>query len=492
MEKVFDFNVLAGKGKCAYAYTYVTGKITLSHKAPIKILSRGKEIYRAQSGTFAESFDSPTPLLIKCVKEEEWGFEAVCDGSYALLETDGADCPDLQWIWVGPFGRESEGLDYPYGPEFDLSFQKPYISVCAGSIYWQFLRKDTYLKQYLHSAFFGQWFYAIMVGHYGMLQTANVLNKTEFYDYFCDSIANLCKHREYGKLDNKRAGYSTYMANGGRVLDRLDPIGTIGINVAEYYMMTNDPDALALLRFLAQSLRYNVPRFADGAFYRVETMWTDDMYMCLPFMVRMGVITDDETWFDDILTQVRGFYNRLYMEDEELFSHIFFVNENKPNRVPWGRGNGWVLLALSEVLLLLPKEYHGREEILNVYKKFALGVLKHRDKEKGIWHQVVNNFDSYIEASGSAMFITALARGITNGWIEEKYEEDVTKAWEMLTKICVDTEGNVYGVCKGSGCNMEEKYYLNLETMTNDDHGVGIVLGAGSEVMRMKERKKKA
>ncbi len=484
-EKQFDFNVSLQNGDCAYAYTYVQGKITITHTSPIKILSHGEELYRAKCGKLEKTFDKPTELLIKCVKANDWGFTAVTDGTHSLPGVDGADVPDLQWLWVGPFGKEGNGLDYPYPPENDLSFEKPFPTICGGAVYWNFYRKNVCLKQYLHSAFFGQWFYAIMVGHYGMLQTATALGKTDFYDYFCASIKSLCTHREYGKLDNARAGYSTYMANGGRVLNRLDPIGTIGMNVALCYMMTNDPDALSLLRLLADSLKHNVPRFEDGTFYRIETMWTDDTYMCLPFMARLGVIENDEQWFDDILTQVRGFVKRLYMDDEQLFSHIFFVKENKPNRVPWGRGNGWVLLALSEVLSLLPKSYHGRDEILGIYKDFAAGVLKHRDREKGIWHQVINNPESYIEASGSAMFITALARGVKNGWLDKAYAADIEEAWNALLKACVDADGNLYGVCKGSGCNMEEKYYLTLDTMKNDDHGVGIVLCAGTEVMSL-------
>ena len=34
---------------------------------------------------------------------------------------------------------------------------------------------------------------------------------------------------------------------------------------------------------------------------------------------------------------------------------------------------------------------------------------------------------------------------------------------------------------------MEESYYLNLETIVNDDHGVGVVLSAGVAVMDMLE-----
>ena len=202
-------------------------------------------------------------------------------------------------------------------------------------------------------------------------------------------------------------------------------------------------------------------------------------------MARMGILSGDESWYDDILTQVRGFCKRLYMEDKNLFSHIFFVEENKPNRVPWSRGNGWVLLALSEVLLNIPESYHGYGEILDVYRKFAKGVLSFRDRKKGIWHQVIDNPESYIETSGSAMFITALARGISKGWISDEYKNDISDAWKALCRECIDEDGNVFGICMGSGCNMEEKYYLKLSTIENDDHGVGVVLSAGTEVMNM-------
>ena len=111
--------------------------------------------------------------------------------------------------------------------------------------------------------------------------------------------------------------------------------------------------------------------------------------------------------------------------------------------------------------------------------------MRHRDTKEGIWHQVINNHKSYIETSGSAMFITALARGIRKGWLEDTYKEDVLQAWKALTEKCVDAQGNVYGVCVGSGCNKEEEYYMQLDTIVNDDHGMGIVLGAGVEVMNL-------
>ena len=175
----------------------------------------------------------------------------------------------------------------------------------------------------------------------------------------------------------------------------------------------------------------------------------------------------------------------MYMKDQNLYSHIYFPPEDFVNRIPWGRGNGWVLLAMSELLMLMPEEHPGRERVLEIFRGFAGGVLEHRNKKEKIWHQVVNNHNSYVETSGSAMFITALARGVKFGWLDDSIKDTIVEAWEALTQKCVDHEGNVYGVCQGSGCNKEEEYYFKLGTIKNDDHGVGIVLGAGVAVMNM-------
>lgn len=482
--KKFDFNELCKKGNAAYVYTQYKGKITIKHDSPMKVFEGGKEVYFAESGEFRKTYDDFETILLKSIKKDEWGFTVIQEGETRLDFVTGADCADLQWLWIGPFGRDCDCVDEPYAPEFNLQFEDVYNSV-HGPKYWNFYRENTALIQTIQSNFYGQWFYALMVGVYGMKLAAAKLGKNkDFIPYYTEWMKSLCRHRDYGKFAGCSGIDFAYLGLSA-VLDRLDPIGTIGINISEYCLTTGDPEAKYVLKLLADSLTYDVPRFSDGTFNRVDTMWTDDTYMSLPFMARLGVITGDEKYFDDILTQVRGFLKRMWMEEQKLFSHIYFVEEKTPNRVPWGRGNGWVLLALSEVLLLLPEAYHGREEILTAYRKFAEGVLYHRDKNVGMWHQVVNNHESFIESSGSAMFIIGLSRGIRKGWIDKKYENDVKEAWSALLENCIDEDGNLYGVCMGSGCNMEEKYYLELNTIVNDDHGVGIVLEACVEVMNM-------
>lgn len=44
---------------------------------------------------------------------------------------------------------------------------------------------------------------------------------------------------------------------------------------------------------------------------------------------------------------------------------------------------------------------------------------------------------------------------------------------------CIDRDGNIYGVCRGSGYSYREEYYkYELPWILNDTHGTGIVLMA--------------
>lgn len=483
--KIFDFNNMLGRGYTSYAYTCFKGELILKHKSPIKVFSKGTQIYSSDSGEFKSTFVSETDLLIKCRKAgADWGFESISNGTHTLDFVKGDDCSDLKWLWIGPFGKDTEPIDHPYPPEINLNFYQPYPSAIGEQVYWNFYRNETRLRQNLTTTFYGQWFYAMMVGMNGLRVLADKMVINEIYDYFNSGMRLLAEHRDYGCFEYKKSGYSDYLSTSYK-LDRLDPIGTIGMNTAEYYLMTADQCAKNLLFVLADAMMHDVPRLKDGTFYRIETLWADDMYMCLPFLARLGVITGEKKYFDEVVTQVCGFYKKLYMKEENIFSHIYYPKENERNNVPWGRGNGWALLSMSEALMYMPEDYENRKVVLEIFQSLAKGIISYIDQEKKMWHQVINNPNSYIETSGTAMFITALARGIRLGWIDKDYKETVVAAWDALCQNCIDDEGNLYGVCMGSGCKKDEEYYLRLGTITNDEHGIGIVIGAGIEVMNL-------
>ncbi|MNG12562.1 Glycosyl Hydrolase Family 88 [compost metagenome] len=76
------------------------------------------------------------------------------------------------------------------------------------------------------------------------------------------------------------------------------------------------------------------------------------------------------------------------------------------------------------------------------------------------------------------------------GWLHEpqRFIEGALKAWDGLTRIAIDAQGNVHGVCSGSRYAFTADYYKkDLLTVKNDNHGVGIMMLAGSEVVKLKQ-----
>ena len=85
------------------------------------------------------------------------------------------------------------------------------------------------------------------------------------------------------------------------------------------------------------------------------------------------------------------------------------------------------------------------------------------------------------------MMICAFARGYRHGWYDaptaQRALAAARKAWQGLTELAIDREGNLYGVCQGSGFSFSRAYYRALSWRFNDTHGIGIVMLAGVELM---------
>ena len=66
-----------------------------------------------------------------------------------------------------------------------------------------------------------------------------------------------------------------------------------------------------------------------------------------------------------------------------------------------------------------------------------------------------------------------------------EYLPVVEKAVDGILNNSVAPNGDIYGVCRGSGCCYDWKYYAQLGTVCGDDHGTGIVLAAICELIEL-------
>ena len=82
------------------------------------------------------------------------------------------------------------------------------------------------------------------------------------------------------------------------------------------------------------------------------------------------------------------------------------------------------------------------------------------------------------------MFACSFMRGYRWGLLGEEYKASAIRGVESICKNCVDEEGNVYGVCRGSEFSFSNDYYkYDLLPRDNDTHGIGIVLLSIYEIL---------
>lgn len=475
-DTTFAFDSLCGGGDVCYVYTEACRTQLLHYRGTVgRILVNGKEIQPNCAGIPVQEGDK---ILFQCVRQEGRWFLSLQEEECRLSFLNSARTRGTHAVFVGPFyGRQV------HPPEYEWEFSKVFMNSRGEKVYWRFC-DGSQLRIYLDSIFFGQWFYALMIGFYGIRRASQILGDVQGQRLFCENMSFLAKYYDYVRYDIAKNTMPAFMPRISE-MNVLDNIGTMGMNLIDGYFDSNDARFLPLIKDIAEAVEWAIPRFPDGTYYRVDTMWADDLYMSCPFLIRMGRLTGNSEWYKKAVRQIEGFAERLYIPEEKLFSHIFFPERDIANRVPWGRGNGWVMWTLSELLMLA----EGKVDLsipLRLFQNMAHAIRSLQDSS-GLWRQVLNRSDesSYLETSCTAMFLLAFTRGVKHGWLKKDFLPCIKQAWNGLLCHSIDKYGNVYGVCMGSGCAMEAEYYFDIPTIINDDHGTGIVLAAASELYEL-------
>jgi rhamnogalacturonyl hydrolase YesR len=228
-------------------------------------------------------------------------------------------------------------------------------------------------------------------------------------------------------------------------------------------------------------------RLPDRTFARPRpqpvSVWADDAYMSIPFLAQMGQLTRDRAYFDDGARQVIGMSALLQDKTTGLYDHSWFANTPNDPKFYWGRGAGWMLMATTELLSVLPENHPDRARTLEIFRKAAQGVAATQGGS-GLWHQLLDKTDSYLETSVSAMFTFAIARGVNRGWLSPAYAPVAQAGWQALATR-VRPDGRIEGICVSTTAAYDAVYYYNRPTDLAAMQGYGPVLMAGAETIAM-------
>ncbi|WP_418992562.1 glycoside hydrolase family 88/105 protein [Alistipes sp.] len=232
-------------------------------------------------------------------------------------------------------------------------------------------------------------------------------------------------------------------------------------------------------------------RFADGTLARTwphrPTLWADDLYMGLSFMAIYASRYGDRKMLHDAVRQVRRFHRYLWNPAAELMYHGYYGDLKRPAGAHWGRCNGWVMLATCHLLDVLEPGSGEHKRVLALLERQISGIVK-RQTASGLWRQLLDREDAWEESSSSAIFIYAIAHAVCEGWIDARYATAALRGWEGLRREKITLGGELRDVCVGTGIGDDMPFYYNRLRVDGETHGTGLVLEAGLEILRLKEK----
>ena len=236
------------------------------------------------------------------------------------------------------------------------------------------------------------------------------------------------------------------------------------------WVMANPPDA-------NMKLDYSTGKGLE------KWTWCDALFMAPAVYVKLYTLTGDKKYMKFADKEFKDTYNYLYDRDEQLFYRdwrYFTQKEKNGKKVFWGRGNGWVLGGLSEILKELPAKDKYRKFYEDLFVELSNSVLKCQQAD-GFWRASMLDPESYPspETSSTGFIVYAFAYGVNAGILPaEKFLPAVEKGWKALVSA-VEDDGKL-GYVQPIGADPR-----HVTRDMTEVYGVGAFLLAGTEIYKM-------
>lgn len=325
------------------------------------------------------------------------------------------------------------------------------------------------------------------VSYSAMLDAGETLKDTRFWEYTTRRLNFLKDIRPYFKELEKQDKSFKSPLHSVLAPKELDDAGALCAAMIKAQRLEKGADYSSMIDNFADYIRYRQFRFPDGTFARnrphPNTLWIDDLYMSVPALAQIGVLKDDNDCFRDAIQQLLLFSERMFCPEAGLFMHGRVSGMKHHPKYFWGRANGWALLAMVELLKVLPEDFRDRDQISEFFTLHVQGLAR-LQSGSGFWHQLLDRPNSYYETSATAIISYSFAWAINNGYLHaEEYGPAVLLAWNALNST-IHNNGQVDGTCVGTGMGFDPAFYLHRPVSVYAAHGYGPVIMAFSELIR--------
>lgn len=220
----------------------------------------------------------------------------------------------------------------------------------------------------------------------------------------------------------------------------------------------------------AEWLMKGLPKTKEGGFQHItsdslneEELWDDTLFMTVLFLARMGILTNNSAWMEEAKYQFLLHIKYLVDKETGLWFHGWtFKGNHNFSKALWGRGNSWATIAIPELLSILDCDYSTKRFLMETLNK-QIEALEYYQDDSGMWHTLVDDETSYLEASATCGFGYGILRAVHMGIVDKKFENCAKKAIKPILD-CIGEDGVVNQVSYGTAMGRETKqFYKEIE-----------------------------
>lgn len=213
-------------------------------------------------------------------------------------------------------------------------------------------------------------------------------------------------------------------------------------------------------------------------------VFLDCLHFDPPFFAALGVVTGRDRWIEHAITQARG-YVALLQKPDGSFDHFVLRGVDGSFGPGWGRGQGWAILGLLDVVESLAEAGSRWEADRHFFAESArrlISVLMATQREDGHWYAVIHDAQSGDEFSTAAFMARAFSRAVRLGVVDSSEVLESGKRARQAVLSSLDAQGQLREVSAAVYASTEPGHYGRVP------RGYVVPWGQGPALLALSER----
>jgi len=181
-------------------------------------------------------------------------------------------------------------------------------------------------------------------------------------------------------------------------------------------------------------------------------LWGETM-LHVPSYYWLGKLTGEKKytqWADALV-------DRITEQNLRLSGIWHHWSDDRGNRGgAWSRGVYWAVLGLTQSLAAMDPGSERAQRIVEILRKTYRGLADCQDREKKIWHLVMDEPETRVETSASAGLVFCHDRLREMGVFDTEHDEMIDRAFVGLKRLWYG--GGLAASCRGTATGVPEYY----------------------------------